>query len=293
MSVPSDNVDTETPFQYCRRITKESATNFYWAITVLPDRQRQAVFAVYAFARKCDDIADSSFEISTKERQLNQLRETVSQVYEGKADDKLSEALMEVIERYGIPENLFQDLIDGVEMDLSKTRYRTFSELKEYCYRVASVVGLMLIEIFGYDEKVAREHAVRLGYGMQLTNIIRDVAEDLNRDRIYLPQEDLAKFDYSEQQLKDRVVNDNLYDLLQYEFDRAEKFFDLGRQLFPHLPTRARICPAGLYGIYYQLLQKMKSDGWHPFQDKPQISTFRKISAVFAQWINSIIKSLS
>ena len=280
--------EDESPESYCRRITRERAKNFYWAILTLPKDKRSAVYTIYTFARRCDDIADSSWEISKKKDHLQRERENLNRLYGGDRRGKLYEALGKVVEEYGIPRTYFEQLIRGVEMDLTKERYETFKDLKVYCFRVASVVGLALIEIFGYNDTKAKKYAIDLGLGMQLTNIIRDVAEDYRRGRIYIPEEDLDRFNCDFTEVDASGVNPQFRELMDFEAARARDFFRSGKKLFAYLSPRARACPAGLYGVYNKLLAKMEASGWQVWSERTQLSTVRKVSAVLGQWLISL-----
>ena len=194
-----------------------------------------------------------------------------------------------MIKKYEIPVDYFKELVNGVEMDLERKRYHTFDDLKLYCYRVASVVGLILIEIFGYEKNEARNHAIDLGIGMQLTNIIRDVREDYERGRIYIPKRDMKKFDYSEKDLANYVMDSNFRSLMNFEADRTREFFDSGENLFPLLPRRARSCPAGLYGIYNRLLHRMEESNWKVLNGRTNLTTRERLYAVSKQWVKSMM----
>ncbi|MBS3787424.1 phytoene/squalene synthase family protein [Candidatus Bipolaricaulota bacterium] len=280
--------EDESPQNYCKRITKERAKNFYWAILTLPKDKRTAVYTIYTFARRCDDIADSSWELSKKQESLERERKKLKSLYNGERLGKLYKALGDTVEKYDIPRTYFEQLIRGVEMDLTKTRYSTFKDLKVYCFRVASVVGLALIEIFGYDDYKAKKHAIDLGLGMQLTNIIRDVAEDYNRGRIYVPEEDLKKFHCDFSEINANGANNQFKELMDYEAARARGFFRSGKKLFAYLSPRNRACPAGLYGVYNKLLDKMEASGWQIWNQRTRLNTVRKVCAVLEQWLISL-----
>lgn len=280
--------EDESPEGYCKRITRERAKNFYWAILTLPKDKRSAVYTIYTFARRCDDIADSSWELSQKQENLERERENLKNLYDGNPRGKLYEALGKTVEKYDVPRTYFEQLIQGVEMDLKKTRYSTFRDLKIYCFRVASVVGLALIEIFGYNDYKAKKHAIDLGLGMQLTNIIRDVAEDYRRGRVYIPEEDLEKFNCDFSEIDSNGVNTQFRELMDYEAARARDFFRSGKELFGYLSPRTRACPAGLYGVYSKLLEKMEASGWQVWDQRTRLNTVRKISAVLSQWLISL-----
>lgn len=278
----------ESPEGYCKRITRERAKNFYWAILTLPKDKRSAVYTIYTFARRCDDIADSSWDLSRKQENLEQVRANLKKLYEGDPQGKLYKALGKTVEEYDIPRTYFEQLIQGVEMDLTKDQYSTFRDLKIYCFRVASVVGLALIEIFGYNDYKAKKYAIDLGLGMQLTNIIRDVAEDYHRGRIYIPEEDLEKFNCDFSEVDSNGVNTQFRELMDYEAERAREFFRSGKKLFGYLSPRARACPAGLYGVYSKLLEKMDASGWQVWNQRTRLNTVRKVSAVLGQWLISL-----
>ena len=280
--------DDETPNQYCKRITRERAKNFYWAIITLPKEKRSAVYSIYTFARRCDDIADSSWELSKKRDHLGRERSKLESLYEGHPEDKLYEALGKTIDDYEIPRTYFDQLIQGVEMDLTKERYETFKDLKIYCFRVASVVGLALIEIFGYTDEDAKKYAIDFGLGMQLTNIIRDVAEDYRRGRIYIPEEDRNRFDCDFAEIDSSGINGQFKELMDFEARRAREHFENGKQLFSFLSPRTRACPAGLYGVYSNLLKKMEKSGWDIWDSRTRLSTVRKLSSVLGQWFVSL-----
>jgi len=213
-------------YAYCRRITQKSSSNFYHAFRLLPAERHDALCALYAFCRFLDDIADQP-EMMARQKQIDNQKEKgaillqawrdeLRDCYEGNPRHPISRALAEVVRRFPIRQECLAGIIDGVEMDLYRTRYRTFAELYEYCYHVASLVGLVCIEIFGYRNPNARAYAVNLGVALQLTNILRDVWEDVRRDRIYLPTEDLDRFGYSEQELCAGVSNSAFVRLMTF-----------------------------------------------------------------------------
>jgi len=278
----------ETPKDYCKRITKERAKNFYWAIVALPREKRFAVYTIYTFARRCDDIADSNWETSRKKDRLNEVMENLNQLYRGNPGGKLYKAMATTIDRYSIPRTYFEQLIRGVEMDLVNHSYSSFEELKVYCFRVASVVGLSLIEVFGYSDSVAKKYAIDLGIGMQLTNIIRDVAEDYRRNRIYIPEEDLEEFNCAFSEIDSSGIGPQFKNLMDYQANRARDYFNSGKELFSYLSLRSRACPAGLYGVYSTLLDKMENSGWNIWDQRAELSSMKKISAVLSQWLTSL-----
>src|SRR5579872_1054390 len=205
----------EADYARCAEITRASSSNFYYAFMLLPAERRRALHAVYAFCRFIDDIADD--ESSSDARSLlTRWREEVDRVYGGVPTRAISRALADSARHFNIPREHFEEIIAGVEMDLTRKRYAGFKELRLYCYRVASAVGLICIEIFGYTNPAARVYAERLGIAFQLTNILRDVKEDAARNRIYLPQDDLARFGVTEDEILRGVYSPNFVHLMEF-----------------------------------------------------------------------------
>ena len=236
--------ELELAYDHCQRIAREHAKNFYYAFRTLPARKRRAIYAAYAFCRLCDDIADEDLPLEEKRRRFAQTRRLLSESQNGRAADPIFTALGDATLAFGIPIEYYEQIIEGVEMDLTWKRYQSFEELRGYCYQVASVVGLICIEVFGYDDPKAREYGIDLGLAMQLTNILRDVKEDADRGRIYIPLDEMARFGYSEQDLMDGVVNDAFRNLMKFQADRARRYFHSGSRLFHLLPQESRACPS-------------------------------------------------
>ena len=195
-------------YEECRRVTRREAKNFYFAFLTLPAQQRQAIYVAYTFCRYCDDSVDAEGSIDEKLARISRLRELLSETYDGHAQEPLFIGLADVAARYRIPQEYFQEVLNGVQSDLVKTRYADFDELRQYCYQVASVVGLICIHIFGYTGgEIARRHAIDLGLAMQLTNICRDVSEDWEFGRVYLPQDELKRFGVTEEDLAKQATS--------------------------------------------------------------------------------------
>ena len=213
----------------CARIAHENAGNFYYAFIFLPQQKRQGIEALYAFCRAGDDIADDlviQMDSDDVKRDIfANLRTKLDQCYDGKFSDDKTLALCKAIERFKLKKEHFLDLLTGLESDLYVNRYETFAELELYCYRVASTVGLLCLNIFECDTDESRKYAEYLGIGMQITNILRDLKEDLDRDRIYLPQEDLSEFGFDDNNLFDKKRNGDLKKLVMFESERAQQFF--------------------------------------------------------------------
>ena len=205
-----------------------------------------------------DEAASPEAKLSA----LAYMQDNLDLAYQGRAATPVFLALADTADRYDIPQEYFSEIIRGVESDLVKTRYRDFDELREYCYRVASVVGLVCLQIFEYRDGAAREYAVDLGLAMQLTNIIRDVREDWNMGRVYLPQDEMARFGYTEEQLAAGIHNDAFVELLRFQGQRARSYFRSGFRLLPYLSRRSRACPAALGAIYSRVLDRIEDSGY-------------------------------
>lgn len=281
--------ELDLAYDYCRRVAKEQAKNFYYAFRTLPASRRRAIYAAYAFCRFCDDIADEDIPHSEKVRLFGRTRELLHSGHDGDAVEPVFRALHDARRAFDIPLRYFEEIIEGVEMDLTWTRFRSFDELRSYCYKVASTVGLICIEVFGYSEPRAKEHAVDLGLAMQLTNIIRDVKEDLQRGRIYIPLDEIARFGYSEGELMRGVVNEPFLRLMRHQAERARGYFARGRRLLPLLPARSRPCPAVLHAIYSALLDRIEDEGFRVFDGRITLQTRDKLLLTATTWARSLL----
>lgn len=277
-------------YEYCRRITKARARNFYYAFLSLPHQKRLAVYAVYAFCRACDDIADNEGNVKDKLVRLNASLRDLTACFQGNPSTPIFVALQDAVERYHVPRALFEEIVTGVQMDLTFRRYASFEDLYNYCYRVASAVGLITIEIFGYSGEAAKQHAVDLGIAMQLVNILRDVKEDAARDRIYLPLKDLARFDYTEQELLAGKVDGRFREVMQFEAERAREYFGRGAALLPLVSLDARACPATLCALYSRLLDRMEARRWDVFSGRVSLPTSQKVWLATKIWTQTAFR---
>lgn len=280
--------DLESAYEECRLITRREARNFYYAFLTLPARRRRAIYVAYAFCRYCDDSVDAERSNAEKLRLLSELRGKLARSYDGQADEPLFLGLADVSAQYDIPQEYFREVLAGVESDLVKNRYRDFEELRQYCYQVASVVGLICLQIFGYKDARAREYAIDLGLAMQLTNISRDVQEDLALDRIYLPQDELARFGYSEAELRAGTCNDAFVNLMRFQARRARAYFQSGFQLLPYLSPRSRACPAALGQIYSRVLDRIEDADYNVLHRRVSLSTAEKLGVMAHSWLTSM-----
>ena len=267
-------------------ITRQSNSNLALAFISLGRERRRDITIFYAFCRVIDDIVDSS-ELSVADKQLR-LAEWRNLLRAGAPDEPaLARDMRALIDNYSLSSDMLEEIIAGVEMDLRISRYATFDELRVYCYRVASVVGLVSIEIFGYRNPDCKEYAVQLGLALQMTNIIRDVGKDLRAGRIYLPQEDLARFDYSEAALQDRQYNEHFIRLMKFEATRAREFFGRATRLLPSEDRRSMVAAEIMSSVYRGLLRRMESDKFRVFEKEYRLNKLEKAGRIAAQLLKS------
>jgi len=273
----------ETDYERCADVTRRSSSNFYYAFMLLPVERRRALHAVYAFCRFVDDIADDE-SVREPAHLLEKWRDELERVYAGAPTRAVSRALADSVRRFNIPGRYFEDVIAGVEMDLSRNRYETFDELKLYCYRVASAVGLICIEIFGYRNPSAKAYAENLGIAFQITNILRDVSEDAARKRIYLPLEDLERFGVSEDDILRGQYSENFVRLMEFEATRAQGFYELAlKQLAPE--DRSTLLTAeAMRRIYGALLERIVKSKYRVLDRRHRLSAPHKLYLVGRAW---------
>jgi 15-cis-phytoene synthase len=273
--------------EYCSQLTRKSRSNFYYSFLFLAKEKREAMYAVYAFCRSVDDVADGSASERDKQMLLDEWRHELDRCYAGTANHPITMKLAHSIQRFPIPKEYFDELIAGVEMDLTHTRYPTFRDLYEYCYRVAGVVGLMCIEIFGYRNPKAKDYAVNLGVALQLTNIMRDLKVDAERGRIYLPQEELARFGYHEDELLRGAYTPAFIELMRFAGNRARQYFQQARQLLAEEDRRALVAAEIMSAIYYRLLETIEASRYRVFERSITLPTSHKLWIALSIWTRS------
>lgn len=273
------NVSAAMPeaFAYCQAITKSQAKNFYYAFLFLPPEKRQALYAVYAFCRYCDDIADEDQPLPTQQALIHDWRQELHNCYAGHPTHLITQALCHTVEQYAIPKEYFEELLCGVEMDLTIQRYATFAELEQYCYRVASAVGLACLNIFGYTHPGVQEYARHLGIALQLINIMRDVKEDAERGRIYLPLEDLQAFHYSEAELFQHRYTAAFVALMQFQEQRAVLFHRQAEACLLPGDKATLVAPEIMAGMYRATLRKIIRQRYDVFQGRVSLPTLQKV----------------
>jgi len=264
------------------KITRASKSNLALAFVSLGRERRGDITTFYAFCRVIDDIADDvDLSGDEKRRRLGEWREWLRAPQPN--ESQLAADVRGLMKKYAVTPEMLEEIIAGVEMDLTIERYQTFDELRVYCYRVASAVGLVSIEIFGYRNPACKEYAIQLGLALQTTNIIRDVGKDLVAGRIYLPLEDLARFSYSEKELQDRQYNDRFVRLMQFEASRARQFFARAAEALPREDRRSMVAAEIMASIYRGLLRRMELDKFRVFEKEYKLNKLEKAGRIMGQ----------
>jgi 15-cis-phytoene synthase len=261
-------------YDYCKKIARSRAKNFYYSFLLLSRQQRKAMCAIYAFMRRCDDLSDEPG--STREG-LERWRTEMEDALQGKfSGHPIWPAFHHTVRRFGIPHQYLRDMVDGVTGDLDPRRFETFDELYHYCYQVASVVGLTIIHIFGFDTPSALPLAEKCGVAFQLTNILRDIREDAERDRVYLPGEDLRRFGVREEELCKGERSPEVLALLRFEGERARAYYDQSLPLLDRVHARSRPSLWALITIYRSLLERIEASGYDVFAKRIRLTSAEK-----------------
>ena len=268
-------------------------TSFSYSFLVLPDEQRRAIGVVWDFCRAVDDAVDEAVNKTTAEAQVANWRAEIGRLFgPGLPSTPQAQRLKPYVSTFQLTRTPFDDLIDGVEMDLRRSRYDTFDELVGYCRRVASAVGMICIEIFGCRDSRSREYAFNLGLALQVTNIIRDVRVDLERDRIYLPREDLTRFGVTEDALRAGRVTAEIRRLLAHECQRARRFFTAAAQAMPHHEARKLVAAEIMGGIYFEILERIEQRGYDVFTEVIRVPKFVRARIALTIWARSQLSAI-
>lgn len=266
-----------TPQQYCKDKTKQSGSSFTISFIFLSKEKRQAMTALYAFCREVDDIVDECTDHEVAQTKLNWWRQEIDKLYNQQPNHPVSFALAPYIQSFNLAKEHFVEIIDGMEMDLQFNRYADFSQLQLYCYRVASVVGLLSAQIFGFTNRDTLKYAHDLGMAFQLTNIVRDVGEDARRGRIYLPLDELEKAKVTEEDILQSKASDQVKELMEFQIERAESFYDKALNALPKEDAKQQRAGLMMAAIYRTLLREIKADGAEKvLNGKLSIPPFRK-----------------
>ena len=280
----------ERAYAWCRAVAKQRASNFYYAFAILPPAKRDAIYAAYAFCGYADDIADELTDRARQESEIALARERLAACYAGDRRGPLFAALGDAVDRFGVPQSYFEELVRGVEMDFTINRYATWTDLERYCYRVASVVGQICVSIFGARPHPRAGEFVRsMGLGLQIVNIMRDVGEDAARDRVYFPADELAAHGLTADDILACRHDDRFAAMMAQQAARARRYFALGRQLLPLLDLRSRMCVNVLQGVYAELLTRIEARNYDMFSQRVRLSGPEKVAAIARLWAGAAL----
>lgn len=263
-----------------KQITRNSKSSFYYAFSVLPREKREAIYTLYSFCRQTDDIADSNNSHLHKKKTLDFWEDELFKQFYGNSETRFHK-VWKIADRFRIPLEYFLELIKGVRMDLVNARFQSFDDLITYCYRVASIVGLMSIQIFGYRDERVKDYAVNLGIALQLTNIIRDVGVDADMGRVYIPLEELNKFGVTEKDILKKQNNQAFFELMEHQYRRALHYYDQANFVLPPAERRNMISSQIMKNIYFHLLRQLARKHFNVLHHKLEIPAFVKLSIAF------------
>ena len=276
-----------TPDQYCQDKAAKSGSSFYYSFLFLPPDKRRAITALYAFCREVDDVVDECSDAGVARTTLSWWRGQVAEIYSGRPQHPVALALVPVVQQFNLAQELLLEIIDGMEMDIDQPRYPDFKSLQLYCYRVASVVGLLSAEIFGYSDRHTLKYAHDLGIAFQLTNIIRDVGEDARRNRIYLPMDEMQQFGVTAADILNARETENFHKLMAFQIERAQRYY---RQAFEHLPAadrKAQRTGLVMAAIYRATLDEVVASGCHALKERVSLTPLRKLWLAWTTWMKS------
>lgn len=277
---------------YCETVTKRSGSNFAYSFLFLPPARRAAMYTIYAFCKEVDNAVDDPPPGSNPQEQLAWWRRELSAAYHGTPSSPVTISLAHHVRELTIPETYFEDLIAGVEMDLTIKRYPTFDALSLYCYRVASVVGLICLHVFGTRSPRAQDYAVHLGLAFQLTNILRDLRTDAEQGRIYLPQEDLARFGYSEHDLLTQTYSPAFTELMRYQCNRAREYYRKASHAAEQLPVedrRALTVAEIMRGVYARILDRIERSDYRVYEARVGLAPPYRLAIATGIWLRSLL----
>ena len=277
--------------EICTAYTKQSGSNFYYSFLFLPRPRREAMYTIYALCKMVDSAVDEPAPGSDPLEVLATWRAEVSAAYQGQPTLPVTISLAAHLKEFDIPEQLIQELISGVEMDLTTNRYATFSDLYPYCYRVASVVGLICLKIFKTQSPKAEDYAVNLGLAFQLTNMLRDLYSDAQENRVYLPQEDFKRFGYSEENLLNQESTPALTEFMKFECARARSYYQQAHDILQTLPPsdqKALVVAEIMRGVYSTILHKIEAQNYPVFGPRTRISSFQRLTIATGIWARSL-----
>ncbi|AKG22464.1 15-cis-phytoene synthase CrtB [Calothrix sp. 336/3] len=293
-------VSPDESYQLCRQITAKYAKTFYLGTLLMSQAKRPAIWAIYAWCRRTDELVDGPAAAMTTPETLDEWEQQLETLFAGQPVDDIDVALVDTLQRFPIDIQPFRDMIAGQRMDLYRSRYETFDELYLYCYRVAGTVGLMSTAVMGIDTEQNRspwnyhqqpyiptEEAIALGIASQLTNILRDVGEDSRRGRVYIPLEDMARFNYTEQDLFRGVVDDRWRELMRFQIARTRHFYRQAEKGISYLSPDARLPVWAALMHYSKILERIESNGYDVFSQRAYVPQWRKMLSLPVAWLRS------
>ena len=274
-------------YEYCKNLTIKSDSNFSLGFRFLPKDKRNAIYAVYAFNRCADDFVDEENDNTQKNRLIEKWEMHLEEIYDGKnSDHPILVAFSDAVKRFNIPKQPFKDAILGFKMDIKKNRYKNFDELKTYCRHVAGTISTMSLSIFGHTDKKSYEYGDDLSMALQLTNIIRDVGKDVDKNRIYIPLNEMNEFDYPEECLLSKTYNNNFVNLLKFQIERARSYFDRAQNLIPILERDAQFTVLLMGAVYKKVLEKVIKNRYDVFNKFAYIPRTQKAMLVLKKRLN-------
>ena len=276
-----------SPDEYCQEKAAASGSSFYYSFLFLDPARRQAITALYAFCREVDDVVDECHDAEPAHAKLAWWRTEIGALFSGRPSHPVTQALAIALQRFNLPREQLVEIVDGMEMDLTQNRYPDFDALRLYCYRVASVVGLLAAEIFGYQDRHTLRYAHDLGLAFQLTNIIRDVGEDARRGRIYLPEDELQRFAVPSGDILQGHYTDNFRRLMEFQIGRAEALYAQALSLLPRADRKAQRAGLAMAAIYRALLGDIKRNGCRVFDRRASVSPPKKLWLAWWTWIRA------
>lgn len=274
-----------TPDQYCQEKCAASGSSFYYSFLFLPPERRQAIMALYAFCREVDDVVDECSDPAIANTKLAWWRMEVARLDAGTGEHPVTQALLTARKQFSLPSEQLLEIIDGMEMDLQQSRYLDFKGLSLYCYRVASVVGLLAAEIFGYQNRQTQKYAHDLGMAFQLTNIIRDIGEDARRGRIYIPMEELKQFNVPAADILNARYSDNFTALMQFQAERAEHYYAQALAQLPAEDRKTQRPGLIMAKIYRTLLDEIRAEKFQVLHQRIALTPVRKIWLATKTWL--------
>ena len=273
-----------SPQDYCQQKAASSGSSFYYSFMFLPANRRRAITALYAYCREVDDVVDECQDPQIAATKLAWWRTELDRLYAGRPEHPVTQALLPVLAEFNLPQEQLLEIIDGMEMDLQQSRYLDFTALSLYCYRVASVVGLLAAEIFGFKERGTQKYAHDLGMAFQLTNIIRDVGEDARRGRVYLPLDELKRFNVPLADILNSTYSDNFRKLMEFQIERAEQYYAQAMSQLPAADRKTQRPGLVMAAIYRTVLDEIKRDGCQVLTQRTSLTPVRKLWIAWRTW---------